>query len=106
MNFEKLTISSTDLIKVKLILLIGYYAEMFFVSSKSDPGFSAEGQEFIKFVCKNIIVSDRVTECLSQISILSMKLILSGESGDNILESVKMDIIKNLVMAIPDTETD
>ena len=51
-------------------------------------------------------MSETVCECMSQTAILATKIILSGETGNSILESVRLDIIRSLVIAIPDAETE
>jgi hypothetical protein len=68
--------------------------------------FSAEGQEYIKFICKSIVVGNGVTESMSHMAISAMKMVLKTDSGNSLVDTLKADIITNLVSSVIESESE
>lgn len=90
------------MIKVKVILLTSYYFEIMFQNSN----FENEGTDYVKFICRSIVIGPNVTECMSNMAVSGMKMILNTESSNELTGSLKAEIIKNLVLNIIDSESE
>lgn len=102
--YQALTFSSTPLVKCRLILSLGYYFEAL-AADASDDKKKEMLPNYIQFTCGCIKVTDKNPECVSNMAVLSVKMLLKNKSTRAIIDEMKDNIIKAIIETIPDVAT-
>lgn len=99
--FNNLTIASTPLVKSRFLLCLGYYFEPL----STVKNYKEMISNYIKFVCKSIKITDKNPECVSNMAVLTLKMIFKSENSDGLIEKMQSEIVKNIIETIPDVGT-
>ena len=98
---EVLTISSTPLIKCRVILLSGYIFESLFDEEDNKPTHEL-GFQYLRFICTNLqkVNGEDYSDVISSHSTTSLKMLFNSKPAIEVIKQVQNEVLGNLVGSI------